>query len=445
MAAGLDRYFEIGARQSSLSREVIGGINAFGAMAYVIVVNPAVMSAAGLDPHSLVIATILASAVGTLIMGLWARLPVALAPGVASNVIFAQIVVLQMGVSYQTAFTMVLMGGAAFTLLSITRWRERIVLAFPASVRVGMQCAIGLFIAHIGLRSGGLVTYGPRGTAFGELTDPAVLLALAGLLLVLVLHVRRVPAGFLLSIVMLTLAGLFVTNGAGEPLTRLPASIVDTPALPAELFFAFDFGEFIRNIWLVLPITLYFFLSDFFAATATLVGVTRRSGLMDADGHMPRARQAYTADGLASMAGAALGTSTVTTYIESAVGVEAGARTGLMAVVVAMLFLACLFLWPLAGAIPTLAVAPTLILVGVLMFEGIRDLDFTRPENALPPSLMILFTVVTMNIVMGLAVGCFAYTVIALLGGRGLKVSPLMWVLNAVFALYMIVTATMAG
>lgn len=443
IASAIDRYFGISLQKSTFGREVVGGLNAFGAMSYILVVNPAVMAATGLKPHSLLVATILASMVGTLIMGLWARLPVALAPGVASNVIFAQIVVLRMGVSYQTAFTMVLMAGIAFTVLSFTRLREKMVGAFPEPLRIGMQCSIGLFIAQIGLRSGGLVSYSARGPSFGSLTDPAVLLALAGLFVVVVLYVRRVPAAFLLSIFVLTVVGLFIPGKSGAMLTTVPSHFVDSPTFPSELFLAFDFSEFIRNFWLVLPVTLYFFLAEFFSATATLVGVTRRGNLMDAEGQIPNARQAYSADGLATIAGAALGTSTVLTYIESAVGVEAGARTGLMAVVVAILFGFCLFLWPLVTIIPMEAVAPTLILVGLLMFEGIRDLDTSCPENSIPPILTILVTVVTMNIVLGLAFGCFAYSLAAFFSRKVRQLSPMLLVLDVIFLVYMVVSASM--
>ncbi|SER55554.1 putative MFS transporter, AGZA family, xanthine/uracil permease [Faunimonas pinastri] len=439
-ARGLDRLFGVSARGSTLGREVIAGLTTFGAMSYIVVVNPAILSAAGMDRHELIITTAIASIIGTLIMALWANLPIALAPGMGSNVIFAQVVVLQMGVSYQTAFTMVLIGGILFLILSLTRIREQIVLGFPAAIRLGIQCGIGLFIAYLGLKNGGLLVVQNNSVHFGNLADPATMLTFIGVLVTPVLVAMRVPAAFLISIVLLTIAGFFLTGLNGKPVTPIPDHIVNLPVIPKELFFAFDFHEFISHFFLVLPITLYFFISDFFSATATLIGVTRRGNMMTPEGQIPNARQAFIADGLASVIGAMVGTSTVAAYIESATGVEAGGRTGLTGIVVAILFGLSLFIWPLIAIIPAQATAPALVLVGVLMMEGIRDLDVTRPENALPPIMTLLITVCTTDLMMGLTVGCFVYTLIVLATRQWQKVTPWLLGLDAIFIIYMILT-----
>lgn len=434
----LNRYFRIEERNSSISREVVAGLTTFGAMSYIIVVNPAILSAAGMNMHSLIITTALASMIGTLIMALWANLPIALAPGMGSNVIFAQVVVLQMGVSYQTAFTMVLIGGVLFTILSLSRWRERIVRGFPEPIRLGIQCGLGLFIAYLGLKNAGLVSLAHDRLSFGNIAEPAVMLSLVGVLATPMLLALRIPAAFLVSIAALSVIGLFIT-AHGAPLTAFPDRIIDFPIIPKELFFAFDFQEFFTHFWLVLPITLYFFMSDFFSATATLIGVTRRGKIMDEDGNIPSARQAYAADGFASIIGAALGTSTVVAYVESAAGVEAGGRTGLTGIVVAVLFGFSLFLWPLIGIIPAQATAPALVMVGVLMMEGIRDLDTSRPENAIPPLLILLITVVTTDLMMGLAIGCFVYSLIVLATRQWQKLTAMLLTLDVIFIIYIII------
>jgi AGZA family xanthine/uracil permease-like MFS transporter len=436
--SALNRYFRIEERNSSISREFVAGLTTFGAMSYIIVVNPAILSAAGMNMHSLIITTALASMIGTLIMALWANLPIALAPGMGSNVIFAQVVVLQMGVSYQTAFTMVLIGGILFTILSLTRWRERIVRGFPDPIRLGIQCGLGLFIAYLGLKNAGLVSLAHDRLSFGNIAEPAVMLSLIGVLATPMLLALRIPAAFLISIAALSIIGLFVT-AHGAPLTAVPDRIIDFPIIPKELFFAFDFHEFFTHFWLVLPITLYFFMSDFFSATATLIGVTRRGKIMDEDGNIPSARQAYAADGFASIIGAALGTSTVVAYVESAAGVEAGGRTGLTGIVVAALFGLSLFFWPLIGVIPAQATAPALVMVGVLMMEGIRDLDTSRPENAIPPLLILLITVVTTDLMMGLAIGCFVYSLIVLATRQWQKLTSMLIGLDVIFIIYIII------
>lgn len=438
VAQRLTGFFRIAERGSTPARELIAGLTTFGAMSYIVIVNPAILSAAGMNLHSVIVATAFASMLGTLIMALWANLPIALAPGMGSNVIFAQIVVLKLGISYQTALTMVLIGAILFLILSVTRFREKIVDGFPVSIRIGMQCGIGLLIAYIGLSNAGLLVHQNGQAGFGDLTDPAILLAFIGLLATPILVALRVPAAFLISIVAITAAGLFIHSHGGPATTVLPDSFVELPELPRELLFAFNFNEFFSHFFLVLPITLYFFLSDFFSATATLIGVTRRGGIMNADGHIPNARRAYAADGLASIFGGMLGTSTVVAFVESATGVEAGGRTGLTGVVVAALFGAALFLWPLIACIPPQATAPALVLVGILMMEGIKDLDFSRVEDVIPPMLIMIITVITTDLMIGLASACFVYTAIVAATRQWHKVTRMLLTLDAIFVVYII-------
>jgi len=437
--SSLDRFFKISARHSTTGREVVGGVTTFAAMSYIVVVNPMILSAAGMSREGVLIATVVSAILGTLAMALWANLPVALAPGMGSNIVFAQVVVLQIGLRWQTALAMVFLNAVVFLVLSLTRWREKIVSAFPEAIKLGMQCSIGIFIAFLGLHNAGLAV-GDAGSlvVFAKLTSAGPLLSLVGILFTAVLLVRKVPGGFLISIAVLTVAGLFLKDGSGHAITQAPPQWFSLPRLHREMIFALDFREFFAKFFLLLPVTVYFLVSEFFSATATLIGVARRAGLSTETETLPNGRAAFAADALSSVVGAALGTSTVTAFVESVAGVEAGARTGLSGVVVAVLFGCTLFLGPLIGSIPAQAVAPALVLVGALMLEDVRRLDAHRLDEALPPLLMILFTVCTMDLMAGLAVGCFSYTLFAMVLRQRLKVTSTLLLLDAVFVLYLV-------
>lgn len=439
LSARLDAFFCIAQRQSSVRQEFLGGFTTFAAMSYIVVVNPLILSAAGMSREGLLFATVASAIFGTLAMALWANLPVALAPGMGSNIVFTQIVVLQMGLRWQTALGMVFLNALLFLFLSLTRWREGIVSAFPESIKLGMQCSIGIFIAFLGLRNAGLIVADSASlVAFAKLSSAGVLLAFFGILLTAVLFIRKTPGGFLLSIAVLTICGLFLKDGTGHSITHAPPQWFGLPHVHPELIFAFDFHEFFSRFFFLLPITVYFLVSEFFSATATLIGVTRKAGISKIGETVPNGRAAFASDALASVVGAALGTTTVTTFVESVAGVEAGARTGLSGVVVAALFAVTLFVSPLISSIPAQAIAPALVLVGALMLFDIRHLDPGAPEESLPPLLMVIFTVCTMDLMAGLAIGCFSYTLFAGSLGQWKKVRPALLLLDAVFVLYLI-------
>ncbi|MDM3872350.1 NCS2 family permease [Porticoccus sp. W117] len=433
----LESTFQVTKRGSTVSREVIAGLTTFAAMSYVIVVNPQILSATGMDQSSLITATAISAIIGTLIMALWANLPVALAAGMGSNLIFAFVVVGQLGVSWQTALTMVLITGVIFVVLSLTRYREKIVAAFPKSIQIGLQCSIGVFIAYLGLKNGGImVTDENTYISFGDLTHPSTVITYVGLLLTTVLMVKRVPAAFLISIAILTVAGAFITTN-GKALTQWPSQLVDTPQLKSEILFAFNFKEFLDHFFILLPITLYFFMADFFSTAATLIGVSRRGNLLTDNGEIPNAKQAFTADAIATVSGSALGTSTVTSYIESVTGIESGGRTGLTGIVVVIMFFLAMFFWPILAVIPTQATAPTLILVGVLMLEGVTKIETQSPEQTITPLTMLLITACTADLMAGFSTGCFIYTLIILTTKQWHKLSPMLIGLNISLLLYL--------
>lgn len=439
----LDRWFHITARGSTIPREVIAGLTVFGAMAYIVAVNPAILSAAGLDRHDMVMTTIAGAVAGTLLMALWARLPIALAPAMSSNVLFAQVVVQQAHVSPRTAFTVVLFSGLCFTALSLSQIRQRIIRGFPPSIVLGIQIALGAFIARIGLITGGIAVPSPEGLTFGSLSSPSVVLSMAGVVLSAILVVLRVPAGLLLAILAITIAGLFIHTPSG-PITHLPGQLLDWPHYPTNLFLPFDFHEYFSHLGLLVPITLYFLLSDFFDATATMMSVAHRAGL---DGTLEKPaldHRAFGSDGAASIIGASLGTCTVSAYVESLAGVEAGGRTGLSALVVAVLFALSSVFWPLITAIPAIATAPVLILVGLNMLGSLSRVAET-PAEAIPPLTMLLIAGVTGNFMLSLSCGLLIYTALAIATRQLHRLTPIVLGLDAAFVFYMVLQAHMGA
>jgi len=436
----LDRRFRIAQRGSTIQREILAGLTTFGAMAYIMAVNPAIMAKAGLLPHDMIMTTIAAAICGTLLMALFANMPIALAPAMSSNAIFAQIVVHQMHVDVRTAFTIVLFGGIAFTALSVTRLRHRIIQAFPEPIVLGIQVAIGIFIARLGMVTGGLAIGAPDGFHFGALTDPSVLLTLFGLFLASVLLVLRVPAGMLIAILAVTLASLFVHKN-GHTVASLPEHFMDWPHYPTHLLFPFNFGDFFSHLDLLLPITLYFLISDFFDATGTMYSVANRARLTKPDGTTLLGRAAFAADGSASIIGSALGTSTVSAYVESLVGVEAGGRTGLTALTVALLFAASSVLWPLIVMIPAEATAPVLILVGLSMLSALGQAANSSQEALLTPAFMLLIAVLTGNFMISLALGLLFYSLLLLVTRQFVRLTPMVLGLDAVFIFYLVLTS----
>lgn len=432
-------FFRIQHRGSTISRELLAGMTTFAAMSYIIVVNPMILSSTGMDRSALLLATVISAVAGTLVMALWANLPIALAPGMGSNIVFAQVLVTQMGVSWKTGLAMVFLNGVIFLLVSLTRWREKIIYAFPHTIKLGMQCSIGIFIAYLGLRNGGLVVANQQSyIAFAKLSEPAALLAFIGIIVTPVLVVVRIPGAFLLSIVGITIAGLFVHHAGGQAVTQWPEHFVGLPAMTPVLFFAFDFQEFFAKFFLLLPITLYFLLAEFFSGTVTLLAIARRANLLTASEEMPNAKAAFSSDALSSIVGAAVGTSTVTAFVESVAGVEAGGRTGLCGIIVAGLFALSIFLGPFLAIIPPQATAPALVLVGVLMMEGLGELSLAKPGSALSPLSMLLFTVCTEDLLVGLAVGFFVYTLTMLALRQWAKITAMVVALDCVFIIFMV-------
>ncbi len=428
----LDRLFDLKARGTTVRTEVLAGATTFMTMAYIILVNPSILSQAGLPAAGVAAATCLAAGVGCLIMGLFANYPIALAPGMGLNAYFTFTVVLGMGVPWRVALGLVFISGVVFLFLTLTGVRRLIVSAIPRALFAAIAAGIGLFIAFIGLKSAGLVVANPATTvALGDVKQPMTLLALGGLALIAVLEVLKVRGGILIGIVATTLVGWAAGLVHWNPQAYSVAEMTST-AFQLDLKGALGLGG--HGIGLALVEILFVFVFvDLFDNVGTLVAVTTKAGLVAPDGTIPRLNRILVADAAATTVGALAGTSTVVSYIESASGVSAGGRTGLTAVVVGLLFLVALFAAPLAQAIPAATTAPALILVGAMMMAPLADIDWADPSVAIPAFLTLVAIPLTFSIANGLAFGVIAYVGIRALTGRLKRGDWLLAVLAVLF------------
>jgi len=424
----LDRTFHLSERETSATQEIIAGATTFAAMAYILAVNPSIMSNAGMDRGDLVIATALAALFGSAMMGLWANLPLAVAPAMGSNVIFTYVIVKQMGVPWQGALAMVAFTGVVFLILSLSKLREKVAKEVPEALKIGIQAAVGALILFIGLRGAGFIVANPSTyVAMGSLKNPAVLLTMLGILLTPLLVVRKVPGALIIAVAAITLVGLFVPGANGKMVTALPASLVAWPRWPSGTFGQLDFKWLFSHFLIALPLLFYFICAEFFSTLGTLIGVTGAANLRQADGSIPNATAAFATDATASIVGPILGTSVVTAYIESIAGVQAGGRTGLTALTAAALFALALFFWPIFVIVPPQATAPALVIVGVLMMQGLQRIDMSDLSNAIPIALTLLVTVLTNNLINGMALGTLSLILIFLATGRGREITGVVW------------------
>jgi len=429
----LERLFGLKAHGTDVRTEVLAGVATFLTMAYIVVVNPAILGQAGMPVGAVAVATCIAAGFGSILMGLVANYPLALAPGMGLNAYFTYTVVQGMGVPWQTALGCVFLSGVAFLLLTLAGVRQLIVGVIPRSLLAAVAGGIGLFIAFIGLREAGVIVANPAtAVALGDLTQPTAALALAGLVLIAALQAWRIKGAILIGIVITAVAAWAL---GVHPKATGGYSLSDVGATALQL----DVGGALNlrgDVGLaLLEIVFVFLFVDLFDNVGTLVAVTQRAGLIDADGKIPRLNRILLTDSVATMAGALAGTSTVTSYIESAAGVEQGGRTGLTAIVVGLLFLATLFLAPLVALIPAAATAPALVLVGALMMGSVAEIDWADPEAAIPAFLTIVAIPLSYSIANGLAFGLTAHAALKLVRGKARRSDWLLFVLSALFVL----------
>jgi AGZA family xanthine/uracil permease-like MFS transporter len=433
----LNRLFKLDENRTTVSRELQAGLTTFAAMAYILVVNPDILSATGMDKGALVTVTAITAAIATAIMALMTNYPIALAPGMGINAFFTFSIVLGRGVPWPEALGMVFVNGVIFLLLSVTGVREKIMAAIPHSLKIAVTCGIGLFIAFIGLKNGGVIVASPATfVTHGDFSSGPVALCLAGIVLTAVLVARRVPGAIVLSIATITLIGLFVPTATGH-VTQLPASIVAPPASPAPIFLKLTFNFLTSGsaFLLALPLILTLLLVDLFDNIGTLIGVTKRAGFLRPDGTLPKAGRALTADSLATLLSALCGTSTVVSYIESASGVEAGGRTGLTALTTAALMLLALFITPLILIVPAAATAPALVVVGIFMMQSVIEIDMKDFAIAVPAVLTLLAIPLTFSIAEGIGLGLIAAALLALALGRPRSLTLTSYIIAGVFFL----------
>ena len=464
----LDKFFKLQRSDTNPRQEIIAGLTTFSTIAYIIFVNPTLLSKTGMDFESVLIATCLAAAVGTLLTGLLANYPFAQAPGMGLNAFFVYTVVFQEGYSWQSALAIVFISGIIFILLTVTGVRSSIVNGFPKTVLKAIPVGIGLFITLIGLNNAGVIdinqgpiidiilsqstldktslidqvqTAPPQIIQLGNLGSTQVLLTLFGFILMAVLSIRKVNGAILISIVVITILSMVFGQ------TVLPSTILSTNLSLDATFFKLDFEGLFKTesglssgVLELLTILISFTLVDLFDTLGTLYGTAEKGGFLSKDGKLPRMKQAMLADAVATTFGSIVGTSTTTTYIESGSGIAAGGRTGLTSVVVAFLFLVCVFFAPLAAIIPTSATSPALIMVGVFMMGSVNNIKFQSLEIAVPAFVTIVLIPFSYSIATGIGAGIITYALIYLLTGKPREVSLVTWIISALFILKFILS-----
>jgi len=420
----IERLFRLRENQTNIRSEIIGGFTTFLTMSYIIAVNPKMLSEAGVPFDGVLFATCIAAAVATLVMGLYANYPIALAPGMSLNAYFTYMVCIGMHVPWRTALGVIFLSGVVFLLLTVTRVREQIVNGIPDSLKHSTAGGIGMFIAFVGLRNAKLVVANPATfVSLGTFSNRETQLACLGLAIMLVLMTRKITGAILIGILATTLLGIF------RGMASWPTAIFSLPHpsatwLQLDLRGALHLGLF--------EIAFIFLFVDLFDNVGTLVGVCEQGGFVK-DGKIPRVGRALVSDAIGTIVGALTGTSTVTSYIESAAGVAAGAKTGLSNIFVALLFLLAMFCAPLASAIPGYATAPALILVGALMTESIARVAWNEFTEAIPAFVTLLATPLTFSIATGLSLGVISYTLVKVAAGKFRDVSFVIWILTGLF------------
>ena len=447
----IEKLFKLSENRTNVKTEVMAGITTFMTMAYILAVNPSILSAAGMDSTAVLLATAIASFIGTACMALLANLPFALSAGMGLNAYLAYTVVLGYGYSWQIALLAVFVEGLIFIAMSLTNIREAIFNAIPLSLKHAVSVGIGLFIAFIGLQNSGLVVDSSTLVTITSFTENfstsgiCALLALVGLFITAVLYMRRVSGAILLGILatwiigmLCQVTGIYVPDPAAGYYTLFPSmGFTDFSKLGTTFGQCFQFDFSTVGLFNFVVIVLSFLFVDVFDTLGTLIGVATKADMLDDEGRLPGIKPALISDAIATTAGAVLGTSTVTTFVESASGVAVGGRTGLTAMVTAVLFLASMFFAPIFTAIPSFATAPALLMVGFLMVSTVNKIHFdeSRMEESIPAYLAMLSMPLFYSISEGIALGVISYVVLHIAGGKSKKVAPLMYVLAVLFVL----------
>lgn len=421
----LDNYFKLKELGTNVRQEAVAGITTFLTMAYIIFVNPAILSEAGMDYGAVFVATCLAAAIGCFIMGLWANYPIALAPGMGLNAFFTYTVVLTEGYSWQSALGAVFFSGCIFVLLSLFKVREWIINSIPGPLKIGIAAGIGLFLALVGLKNAGIIVDNPATlVGLGDITSLPVLLATLGFFLIIGMAARGMRGAVMIGILIITALAVLLGDVQYQGVISAPPSILPT-FMQLDIAGAFNIG--------MLSVIFAFLFVDLFDTSGTLIAVAQRGKMLDEQGRLPRLGRALLADSTASIAGSVLGTSTTTSYVESTAGVAVGGRSGLTAVVTGLLFIAALLFSPLAGMVPAYATAGALVYVAVLMMGQLSLLHWDDITETVPAVVVVVMMPFSFSIANGIAFGFISFVAVKVLSGRHQEVSPVVWALGALF------------
>lgn len=406
----LEKIFKFQERNTNARIEITAGITTFMTMAYILVLQPMFMGAAGMDVGAVTVVTAILSAIFSIFMGIYTNLPFALAPAMGSNAFFAYTLVAGGIVNWETGLGMVFISGVVFILLTVLGLREVIVNLIPKNIKYAIGVAVGFYIVLLGFKNGGLMSLEGGSIAMGDVKSPGILLTIIGLVIVVFLQARKVKGGVLVAIILTTIIGIPMG------ITNVPESLVKMPPSIEPIAFKLDIMAALK--WSFFPLMFTFFVGDFFSTLGTLLGVSAKANLLDEEGNLPNINKPFLVDAIATVVGALFGSTVVTTYIESAAGVEEGGRTGFTAVVAGICFALTMFITPIAGMIPSEATAPALILIGLLMITGVKNIEFNDFTEAFPAFATIVFTAFTSSISNGISIGIISYMVTKVMAGR---------------------------
>lgn len=444
----LEKLFKLNAKNTSVKTEIIAGITTFLAMAYILGVNPGILGDAGMDPQAVFMATAISAAIASIVMGLLANYPVALAPGMGVNALFSYTVVMKMGFSWQAALAAVFVSGVVFLLISVTGIRKMIINAIPKQLKLAIGAGIGFFIAFVGLKNAGIiVANASTAVGLGSFQSPVVLLAVFGILVTIFLVIKKVPAAVFVGMIITAAVGIVAHEAFGvsvldanglELMPALPTSFISTNfEMSAMGSFMDGMGELFAVPGAAFVAIFSFLFVDFFDTAGTLVAIGNRIGLVNDKGELENAEKALVADAVGTVVGAALGTSTVTSFVESSSGVGVGGRTGLTAVTAGVLFLLSIFISPIVLSTAVSAVtAPALVVVGIMMAQQLKGIDWDDMVFAAAGFITVVFMILSYSISNGIAMGFIAYTVAMVAAGKVKQINPIVWALVIIFILY---------
>ncbi|SCH35487.1 Putative permease yicO [uncultured Clostridium sp.] len=427
----LERLFKLKEHKTDVKTEVAAGITTFMTMAYILIVQPTFMSAAGMDIGAVTVVTALLAAIFSIFMGLYTNLPFVLAPAMGSNAFFAYTLVAGGVVSWQTALGMVFISGVMFLLLTLLGLREIIVALIPKNVKHAIGIAVGFYIVSLGFSNGGLMVIDGSSISMGDMTNPAVILTIIGLVILIFLNLRNVKGSVLIGIIITTIIGIPMG------ITSIPQSLITMPPSIEPIAFKLDIISAFK--WSFFPLMFTFFVGDFFSTLGTLIGVSAKADLLDENGDLPEINKPFFVDALATTIGALFGSTTITTFIESAAGVEEGGRTGLTALTAGICFALIIFITPIATMIPNQATAPALIMIGLLMISSIKDLELDDFTESFPAFATIIFTTFTSSIPNGISIGIISYMLTKVLAGKHKELNWGIYILCVPLIIYFII------